>query len=37
MYAPTVDQDGTNAFDPTQTIEIEMSQYELGVGWSKDF
>ncbi|MEM8844189.1 MAG: outer membrane protein transport protein [Pseudomonadota bacterium] len=28
---------GTNAFDPTQTIEIEMQQFEIGISWSKPF
>ena len=28
---------GTNAFDPTQEIRIGMDQFELGLGWSKEF
>jgi long-chain fatty acid transport protein len=36
MYAPTEDVKGANPFDPTQTIELEMKQYEFGIGWSKD-
>lgn len=29
MYAPSVEVNGTNTFDPTQSIQIEMSQLEL--------
>ncbi|MFT7685180.1 MAG: long-chain fatty acid transport protein [Candidatus Azotimanducaceae bacterium] len=34
MYAPAESVSGTNPFDPTQTIEIEMYQYELEIGYS---
>jgi len=37
MYAPSVSVSGPNAFDPTQTIELEMNQYELAFGYSKRF
>ncbi len=37
MYALKESVEGVNAFDPTQTIEIEMQQFELGVSWSKKF
>ena len=33
MYAPSVDVSGPNTFDPTQTLEIEMSQYEIEFGY----
>ena len=29
MYAPSNSVKGVNMFDPTQEIEIEMSQFEL--------
>ena len=29
MYAPSVEVNGTNTFDPTQSIQIEMSQLEV--------
>ena len=28
---------GANAFDPTQTIKLQMQQYEIGISWSKFF
>ena len=28
---------GKNAFDPTQEIRIGMDQFEIGLGWSKEF
>jgi long-chain fatty acid transport protein len=34
MYAPTVSQHGINNFDPTQTIEWQMYEFELEVGYS---
>jgi long-chain fatty acid transport protein len=37
MYALKESVKGRNAFDPTQTIELEMQQYEFGVSWSKSF
>jgi long-chain fatty acid transport protein len=37
MYAPSVSVSGTNPFDPAQTIEIEMDQYELAFSYSKSF
>ena len=37
MYAPSVSVSGPNAFDPAQTIELEMNQYELAFGYSKRF
>lgn len=33
MYAPSNSVKGVNAFDPTQEIEIEMSQFELEVSY----
>jgi hypothetical protein len=29
MYAPSKEVTGTSTFDPTQTITLEMSQFEL--------
>ena len=37
MHALKESVEGPNAFDPTQTIEIEMDQFEVGVSWSKKF
>ena len=37
MHALKESVEGANAFDPTQTIELEMQQFELGVSWSKKF
>jgi len=34
MYAPRESVSGTNPFDPTQVLEIEMYQYELEVGYA---
>jgi long-chain fatty acid transport protein len=28
---------GANPFDPTQEVRIKMSQFEFGLGWSKEF
>ncbi len=35
MYAPSNSVDGTNTFDPTQEIEIEMYQYELVLSYNR--
>lgn len=37
MHALKESVEGRNAFDPTQTIELEMQQFELGVSWSRQF
>ena len=37
MHALKESVQGANAFDPTQTIELEMQQFELGISWSKNF
>lgn len=37
MYAFQESVEGRNAFDPTQTITLQMEQYEFGVSWSKFF
>ncbi|MDH5355537.1 MAG: hypothetical protein OEY09_13925, partial [Gammaproteobacteria bacterium] len=37
MYAPNVAVSGTNTFDPTQTIEIDMDQYEIAASYSRSF
>jgi long-chain fatty acid transport protein len=34
MYAPEVDISGPQNFDPTQTVELSMSQFELEVSYS---
>lgn len=34
LYAPTESISGRNTFDPTQTIKLEMKQFELEVGYS---
>jgi long-chain fatty acid transport protein len=36
MYAPSKSVKGTNPFDPTQEIEIEMDQYELAISYSRN-
>ncbi len=35
MYAPAEEVDGTNTFDPTQDIELEMEQYELAISYNR--
>ena len=37
MYAPNVDVSGGNTFDPAQTIEIDMDQYEIAASYSRNF
>jgi long-chain fatty acid transport protein len=37
MYAPSVKVSGPNTFDPSQTIQNEMYQYELAFSYSKHF
>jgi len=37
MYAPKQSLSGPNTFDPTQTIEFEMDQYELEMSYSWKF
>ena len=37
MYACQESVEGRKAFDPTQTIKLQMQQYEFGVSWSKSF
>jgi len=37
MYAPEGKQSGVNPFDPTQTIEIKMHQYEAELSYSWNF
>ena len=37
MYAPENTVTGTNTFDPTQTIELYMTQYELEASWGWKF
>ena len=37
MYAPSVDVVGSNTFDPSQDIEIEMNQYEIAASYSRRF
>ncbi len=34
MYAPTSEVDGPNNFDPSQTVHLEMKQFELEVSYS---
>jgi hypothetical protein len=34
MYAPEEQVQGRNTFDPTQTIELRMQQFELEFGLS---
>jgi long-chain fatty acid transport protein len=33
MYAPNKSVAGMNTFDPTQTLEIEMNQFEIEVAY----
>ncbi len=35
MYAPSNSVDGTNTFDPSQEIELEMYQYELSLSYNR--
>ena len=35
MYEPSVSVDGTNTFDPSQEIELEMEQYELAFTYNR--
>ena len=37
MHALHSSVKGANPFDPTQEIRIEMDQFEIGLGWSKEF
>lgn len=37
MYAPNVAVSDANTFDPTQTIEIDMDQYEIAASYSRSF
>ncbi len=37
MHALHHSQKGLNPFDPTQTVRIDMKQFELGMSWSKLF
>tara|TARA_R110002049_G_scaffold225521_1_gene397476 strand:- start:88300 stop:89667 length:1368 start_codon:yes stop_codon:yes gene_type:complete len=37
MHALKESVTGQNAFDPTQTIEIEMQQFEVGISWARKF
>ena len=37
MHAFSNSVKGNNAFDPTQEIRLKMKQFELGIGWSKEF
>ena len=37
MHALKESVEGQSAFDPTQTIELEMQQFEVGVSWAKKF
>ncbi len=37
MHALKESVKGASAFDPTQTIELEMQQFEVGVSWSRKF
>ena len=37
MYAPETEVSGINPFDPTQTIDIRMDQFELEVGYTWRF
>lgn len=37
MIAPSSSVSGPNAFDPAQTIELEMDQYEIAASYSKRF
>jgi long-chain fatty acid transport protein len=35
MYAPSNSVKGTNTFDPSQEIELEMDQYELAISYNR--
>ncbi len=37
MYAPNVDVQGSNTFDPAQTVNIDMDQYEIAASYSRSF
>lgn len=37
MYAPEGEQSGVNPFDPTQTIELKMHQFEADLGYTWNF
>ncbi len=37
MHALSESVKGRSAFDPTQEIRLKMNQFELGIGWSKEF
>jgi long-chain fatty acid transport protein len=37
MHGFSKSVEGRNPFDPTQTIELKMKQFEVGIGWSKEF
>ncbi|MCP4430980.1 MAG: hypothetical protein GY806_08395, partial [Gammaproteobacteria bacterium] len=37
MYAPGVDVNGSNTFDTSQEIELEMDQYEIAASYSRRF
>jgi len=37
MHALPNSVKGSNPFDPTQEIRIEMDQFKIGFGWSKEF
>ena len=37
MYAPEESVSGPNAFNPAQTIELTMKQYELAASWGWKF
>jgi hypothetical protein len=33
MYAPEGSVSGTNPFDPAQTIKLDMSQFQIDIGY----
>ena len=37
MHALPNSVKGSNPFDPTQEIRIEMDQFKIGLGWPKEF
>lgn len=37
MYAPEADVSGTNSLDPTQSVELEMTQFEVEASWGMRF
>jgi long-chain fatty acid transport protein len=37
MIAPEASQTGSNTFDPAQSVEIAMDQFELALGYSRSF